>query len=970
MSRYPASVCEPRSLVVVPFGENLRQSSQSQTWHAVFAHMSSLTSINSIDESQELNSTADMRSNTSGQASLQFCTLSVVDTISTLDTDGNDGLLDESEVEKRRSVHGSNELQVRKKRNLVKDFFMCFVEDRLILLLIGSAAISFFMGSLDDGISITIAVCIVVTVGFIQEYKSEKSLESLNELVPAQCHLIRSGLEANKLASDLVPGDLVKFKTGDKIPADLRIIEAVDLTVDESTLTGETEPVTKFVEPVSISDGADDIPFSERNNIAYMGTLVKSGHGRGIVIGTGRNSSFGSIFELMENTEKPRTPLQTTMDKLGNDLTMVSFGIITLIFLIGIIQGRKWLEMFQIAVSLAVAAIPEGLPIIVTVTLALGVLRMAGKKAVIRRLPSVETLGAVNVICTDKTGTLTTNHMTAVQMLHFDDTIDINSELVRLDNRELEFNSENAGKLLQIGNLCNNAAFSEEEGTFFGNPTDVALMELIEKVKSIDARQEFIKLAELPFNSKRKFMAFKYVDKVGQNCQVYAKGAYERILQRSKYFLTNSNIPQELTEDDRQALVEISHKFTSQGLRLLAFGYSNCEDATDRLSDEEVNGLTLVGFIGLQDPTRPLVKEAIQQFHESGVQVIMITGDSPNTATSIAEQVGIPVENVNVSVMTGDILDTMTEDQLADVIDNVSVFSRTTPEHKLAIVKALQKKGNVVAMTGDGVNDAPALKLSDIGISMGESGTDVAKEASDMVLLDDDFATILTAIKEGKGIFLNIQNFLTFQLSTSIATLSLVIIASILKLPIPLNPMQILWINILMDGPPAQSLGMNPVDEDIMKKPPRHRDDNILSFALIRRMIYCALCMVIGTTFIFMKSLEEDKKLTPKGMSMTFTCFVFFDLFNALACRHSVKSVFQVGLFTNKMFNIAILLSLAGQFLVIYLPFLQAVFKTAPLNLKELALLFGISSSVLIIDEVRKLWNRWRDSRAVEYSMV
>lgn len=928
---------------------------------------------NSNEDEEMLRATAEALSKPN--PSLEYCTLSVDETLQRLDTNGTTGLESIQEASQRKLAYGANEVVVEETESLWRKFVGTFIQDPLILLLIGSAVVSFIMGNIDDAVSITLAIVIVVTVGFVQEYRSEKSLEALNKLVPAECHLIRCGQESHVLASNLVPGDLVRFKIGDRIPADIRIVECVGLTIDESNLTGENEPVHKSAKHVNKESYNDQsysiVPISDRTCIAYMGTLVREGHGKGIVVGTGKNTSFGSVFEMMSSIEKPKTPLQLAMDKLGKDLSLVSFVLIGFICLIGIIQGRSWLEMFQISVSLAVAAIPEGLPIIVTVTLALGVLRMAKRKAIVRRLPSVETLGSVNVICSDKTGTLTSNHMTVSKMWCLGSMANKSNVLVLDKNKSVNFKNyltEDVRATLTISNLCNNASFSQEHGKFLGNPTDVALLEQLSKFEIKDMRSSYKKLQEIPFDSKRKFMATKMLDSEGK-CGVYVKGAFERILSDSTNFINQKGKVEKLLDSHRNTVIDTANSLASSGLRTLAFAKLDMQDSSIKLTEDTVKGLSFAGLIAMSDPPRATVKPAVEQLLQGGVHIIMITGDSESTAVNIARQIGLPVINPEVSVLTGDKLNEMSDDQLANVIDHVTVFARATPEHKLNIVRALRKRGDIVAMTGDGVNDAPALKLADIGVSMGRMGTDVAKEASDMVLTDDDFSTILTAIEEGKGIFNNIQNFLTFQLSTSVAALSLVALSTAFKLPNPLNAMQILWINILMDGPPAQSLGVEPVDHEVMKKPPRKRTDKILTPEVLKRLLMTAAFIIGGTVYVFIKEMAEDNQVTARDTTMTFTCFVFFDMFNALACRHATKSIFEVGLFANRMFNYAVGLSLLGQMCAIYVPFFQQIFKTESLSFADLCFLLMISSSVFIADEVRKLWAK-RQASQEYYSNV
>lgn len=923
-----------------------------------------------------LHSISDLSKNDTS-ASLEYCTKSVDETINALGTDGKNGLSDMNDIQSRQDEYGENECKSDDDDEpLIVQFLKTFTEDPLILLLIASAVVSFLMGNTDDAVSITMAIVIVVTVGFVQEYRSEKTLEALNELVPMECHLIRNGnSNANILASTLVPGDLVVLRTGDKVPADIRVIESVNLHINESSLTGETTPVLK--NPDAVKSKGNTIPIAERSNIAFMGTLVTDGSAKGIVVGTGKNTMFGKVFEMMNAIKKPKTPLQQAMDKLGKDLSYFSFILIGVICLIGVIQGRSWLTMFQISVSLAVAAIPEGLPIIVTVTLALGVLRMANKKAIVKRLPSVETLGSVNVICSDKTGTLTMNMMKVTKLWTLG-SMQNETHAMDIENKRQThgiyndfiktLNSSDGAdkkkfsdiyKLLECGNLCNTAIYSNEQYKYIGNPTEIAIMDLLKEFGMQDKRNDikYGKKYELPFNSSRKYMAISL-----ENDELFVKGALEKVLANSKYYLSATGKKEKLTNELKAKIQATEKTLAGEGLRIIATATGTLNKNDTLKSDDDVNELTFLGLIGMKDPPRPHVAESIEHLLEGQVHIIMITGDSPTTALSIAGQIGIPLDLTNPenNMITGDKLDHMNEDELADVIDRVNVFARATPNHKLMIVKALQKRGDVVGMTGDGVNDAPALKLADIGIAMGKNGTDVAKEASDMVLVDDDFSTILSAIEEGKGIFNNIQNFITFQLSTSVAALSLVLLSTLFNLPTPLNAMQILWINILMDGPPAQSLGVEPVGHEVMKRPPRKRDEKILTYKLFKRVLQSAVCILIGTLFIFVKEMV-DGEITKRDTTMTFTCFVFFDMFNAVACRHTTKSIFDVGFFNNKMFNYAVGLSLLGQMCAIYLPFAQSIFSTEALSLYDLLFLLMISSSVFIADEVRKYYSKEKE---------
>ncbi|KAJ5195212.1 Calcium-transporting ATPase 1 [Penicillium cinerascens] len=1004
------------------------------------------------------------------------------ETAERLQTSLHDGLTP-AEAELRLARDGPNELPHEEPEPLWLRFLKQFKES-LILLLLASAGISFIMGNLDDALSITLAVTIVVSVGFVQEYRSEKSLEALGRLVPHYAHLIRhhpgthvhvgmegvspagpgeelvelrskspatasSAMKASTLvpAVHLVPGDMVLFATGDRIPADIRITSATDLSIDESNLTGENEPVVKFAAalrsthsgklqalnvtspprspfydaPATGAVGAD-IRLNEQHNIAFMGTLVRSGYGQGIVISTGAKTEFGAISASLQEIESPRTPLQLTMDRLGQELSWVSFGVIGLIMFIGLLQGRKLLEMFTISVSLAVAAIPEGLPIIVTVTLALGVLRMAKRGAIMRRLPSVETLGSVNVVCSDKTGTLTLNHMTITKMWHFDSTEPFE---VQRDMASVLSPGPAARTILRVGNIANNSRLSRMHANspatassaavlsstvdrnsnavksrWVGQPTDVAILDLLDTLGEDDVRDRIrARVSETPFSSERKWMGVIIGSGSPSESEVaYIKGALEQVLARSDTYLTKDGREVILDEPRRQIIRNAAEQMASEGLRVLAFASGAVRDSSRGMrrfgsrsgtptssssspsnDDDRYNGLVFAGLVGMNDPPRRDVHKSIRRLMSGGVRVIMITGDAETTAVAIAKKLGMPVIEApgSRSVIRGDELDHMSTAELSQAIATTSIFARTSPDHKLKIVRALQSRGDVVAMTGDGVNDAPALKKADIGISMGKLGTDVAKEAADMILTDDDFSTILRAIEQGKGIFYNIQNFVTFQLSTSVAALSLVLVSTTLGFENPLNAMQILWINILMDGPPAQSLGVEPVDPSIMNRPPRPRAARVLTKALIQRVLISALVIMLGTLAVYIHEMgdvddgttlgKRTRVVTAHDTTMTFTCFVLFDMFNALTCRSEGKSVLrgEISLFGNKMFNYCVLGSLAGQACVIYLPFLQRVFQTESLSFGSLFRLFLLASSVFWVDEGRKYLNALQRRRGL-----
>ncbi|KAF5918555.1 hypothetical protein HPG69_004990 [Diceros bicornis minor] len=818
--------------------------------------------------------------------------------------------LSEFSVTQRRLVHGWNEFVANNTEPAWKKYLDQF-KNPLIMLLLASALVSVLTREYEDAVSIALAVLIVVTVAFIQEYRSEKSLEELTKLVPPECNCIREGRLQHLLARDLVPGDVVSLSIGDRIPADIRLTEVTDLLVDESSFTGEAEPSSKTDSPLT---GGGDL--TALSNIVFMGTLVQCGKGQGVVIGTGEKSQFGEVFKMMQAEETPKTPLQKSMDKLGKQLTLFSFGIIG---------------------GLAVATIPEGLPIVVMVTLVLGVLRMAKKRVIVKKLPIVETLGCCSVICSDKTGTLTANEMTVTQLVTSDGLhaevsgvgYDGKGTVCLSPSKEVlkEFANVSVGKLVEAGCVANNAIV--RRNTVMGQPTEGALIALAMKMNLSDIKDSYVRKKEIPFSSEQKWMAVKCSPKNEEQEDIYfMKGAFEEVIHYCTMY-NNGGIPLPLTPQQRAFWQQEEKRMGLLGLRVLALA-----------SGPELGRLTFLGLVGIIDPPRAGVKEAVQVLSESGVSVKMITGDALETALAIGRNIGLC--NGQLRAMSGQEVESMEQDELAERVG-----------------KALQESGAIVAMTGDGVNDAVALKSADIGIAMGQTGTDVSKEAANMILVDDDFSTIMNAVEEGKGILHNIKNFVRFQLSTSISALSLITLSTVCNLPNPLNAMQILWINIIMDGPPAQSLGVEPVDKDTLRQPPRNIKDTILSRALILRILLSAAAIISGTLFIFWKEIPDNRASTPRTTTMTFTCFVFFDLFNALTCRSQTKLIFEIGFLRNHMFLYSVLGSILGQLAVIYIPPLQKVFQTENLGALDLLLLTGLASSVFILSELLKLCERF-----------
>uniref|UniRef100_A0A4W6DMG6 Calcium-transporting ATPase n=1 Tax=Lates calcarifer TaxID=8187 RepID=A0A4W6DMG6_LATCA len=800
--------------------------------------------------------------------------------------------LSQEEVSRRRAYHGWNEFDINEEEPLWKKYLLQF-KDPLILLLLASAVISVIMHQFDDAISITVAIIIVVTVAFVQEYRSEKSLEELGKLVPPECHCVREGNLEHLLARELVPGDTVCLTVGERVPADLRLFEATDLTVDESSLTGETTPCPKST---THQPGASNGDIASRANIAFMGTLVRCGKAKGIVIGTGENSEFGEVFKMMQAEESPKTPLQKSMDLLGKQLSLYSFGIIGVIMLVGWLQGKRILDMFTIGVSLAVAAIPEGLPIVVTVTLALGVMRMVKKRAIVKKLPIVETLGCCNVICSDKTGTLTKNEMTVTQLftsdgLHAEVTgVGYNRAGEVLLNGEIihGFACPSVSKIVEVGCVCNDSVIRNHN--LLGRPTEGALIALAMKMGLEGLQHEYVRLEEQPFTSEKKWMSVRCVHRTQKDKPgvFFMKGAYEQVIRFcSCYNSRGSTLP--VTQQQRELYQQQISYMGSAGLRVLAFA-----------SGAEMGNLTFLGLVGIIDPPRAGVKNSVGTLISSGVAIKMITGDSQETAVSIASRLGL--YSKGSQSLSGEEVDQLDLQQLSHI-----------------------------------TRSAPLCLQWTLGV----------------------FSVCRSAIEEGKGIYNNIRNFVRFQLSTSIAALALISLATLMNFPNPLNAMQILWINIIMDGPPAQSLGVEPVDQDVIRKPPRNVRDSILTRGLIVKILVSAVIIVCGTLFVFWRELQ-DNVITPRDTTMTFTCFVFFDMFNALSSRSQTRMVHEMGLCSNRTFCFAVLASIMGQLLVIYFPPLQNVFQTESLSILDLLFLVSLTSSVCVVSELIKMVERWR----------
>ncbi len=835
---------------------------------------------------------------------MKWQNLTADETLKTLKSDAERGLTTE-EANKRGIKFGKNELVEKEKAGPISLFLGQF-KDILIIILLIAAVAAYFVGDAVDTAVILIVVIINAIVGFIQEYRAEKAMEKLKGLISTVAVVIRNGKKQEIASSDLVPGDIVIIEEGDNIPADLRIIESNDLNVDESALTGESIPVEKT---------SDAIEPGEENtfNTVFMETDVSSGRGKGVVIGIGMNTAIGKIAEMIQEEEE-ETPLHHKIGRLGRNLGILAIGVCSLVFFLEYLQGDPIVDTFLTAISLAVASVPEGLPAILTLTLALGMQRMARSKAIVRKLLAVETLGSCNVICTDKTGTLTKNKMTVRE--------------TRITAPERAF---------EISALCNNASINE--GGIIGDPTDGALLIFAEEngYSKSDLEKRFPRILEIPLDSVRKRMTT--INDFGGDKYALVKGAPEIVLEMCMWIEKDEKV-QKLTKQDKETILNDLNDMAGKALRVLALAYKKIpyeESKFDELDkDKTEENLIFVGLVGMMDPPRKEAKEAVETCKKAGIRVIMITGDHKDTAAAIAKEIGILTDG---KVLTGSQLDKLTDKEFGRIVEDVQVYARVFPEQKVRIVEALKDKENITAMTGDGVNDAPALKRAAIGVSMG-SGTDVAKESSDMLLQDDNFATIVKAVKEGRTIFENIRRFVRFQLSTNIGAILTITTSSIIGLPLPFNPIQVLWINIIMDGPPAQSLGVEPPEKDVMERTPIKEE--IIPRKNLYKIIIAGVVMTVGTLALYFYELSIGVGGL-KATSVAFTVFVMFQIFNVFNCRSERG-------FSNKFLIIAIGISLILQLCVIYIPFFEGIFRTTALSLIDWILILAVSSTIIITD--------------------
>ncbi len=843
----------------------------------------------------------------------------------------NEKGLSHHEAEQRLHRYGLNELKKQKGINPLRILLQQF-SSPLVWILLVALGFSIILGETADAIVIAVIVVLNAVLGFIQEYRAEKSIEALQRMASLKAKVIRDGEEKSIESKYLVPGDIIVLETGDKVPADARLIEVHNLQTQEGPLTGESNPVTKTENKLK-----EKTQLADRNNMVYATTTISMGRAKAVVTYTAMKTEVGKIAKLIQEADEKLTPLQKKMRQLGKYLTIAVVAVAIVVFLAGLLSGQSASTMFLAAIALAVAAIPEGLPAVITISLALGVQRMVKKNALVRKLPSVETLGAVTVICTDKTGTLTHNEMTVTKLWMDNKAYEVSGSGYDNEGKFLlnkkTAHPEDLHPLLKIGLLCNDARLEGADGErkVIGDPTEASLIVSAEKG---GLSGEFIKLNprvdEIPFTSERKMMTTVHLSKKEGSKEEkisYTKGAPDIIIEKCSKIWLDGKI-QRLDRELRRKIITENNKFADSALRVLGFAYNKSFEKTKDAEDNMI----FVGLQGMIDPPREEVKLSVKRCHDAGIRVIMITGDQINTAKAIAKELGIKGDSISGGELE--------EINLDKDIKKIGIFARVNPEHKLRIVEALQKKGNVVAMTGDGVNDAPALKKADIGISMGKTGTDVAKEASDMILTDDNFTSIVNAVEEGRGIFDNIRKFVNYLLSSNLGEICVILFASLFGLPLPLTAIQILWVNLVTDGLPATALSIDPHAEGIMQRKPRPPKESILSSELRNDIISFGVLIGIGALILFW--LYQSSGLA-KAQTMVFTSLVLFEIVRL----QTIRNEYHLGIFSNKWLFWAVILSVLLHLTTIYTP-LSSYFKTQPLNLLDWGVLIVASGLLLV----------------------
>lgn len=908
----------------------------------------------------------------------KWYTRTAQETIDFWRTDQYDGLTS-SEVKSRIAEFGYNEMLEKQKTVWWKQFFAQF-QDFMVLVLLAATLISAFLGEYADSATILAIVLVNAILGFVQEHRAEKSMEALKTMVAPMAHVIRNGILQKIAAREMVPGDIMVLESGDKIAADARLIDIQSIEADEATLTGESLPVRKVVD----KQYGENSSLGDRKNMVYAGTSIIKGRGKAVVCATGMSTEVGLIADMIQDVKQESTPLEQRLESLGRWLVWGCLIICIIVVITGVLKGEPLFLMCMAGISLAVAAIPEGLPAIVTVALALGVQRMIKRNAIIRKLPAVETLGCTTVICSDKTGTLTQNAMTVQKIFVAGSIYQVTGTGFEIKGNFLlnrqEFDPKKDKCLLhclEIGVLCNNSILKHNNigitglwrrgnsngWSIEGDPTEGAIVIAAAKANiwrtEIEKKQQ--RLAEIPFESERCRMSVVY--KKDNKNVIYIKGAPDIILEMCQYYSNNTG-EIVLSAAAKAEILAANEKMTDQALRVLAVAYRQITKVEVGQVDENLEkNLVFVGLIGMMDPPRQEVKPAIMLCRQAGIRTIMITGDHRNTAVAIAKELQIFKEDTN-QALTGNELDALNDSELNKIINSVTVYARVSPSHKLRIVRALKRQGHIVAMTGDGVNDAPAIKEADIGIAMGATGTDVTKEAASMILADDNFATIVAAVEEGRGIYDNIRKFIRYLLACNLGEVLTMFIATLAGLPLPLLPVQILWVNLVTDGLPAMALGVDPNNHDIMNRPPRHPKESVFSRGLSRKIIARGFQIGISTVLVFAMVYYFKNNLA-EARTMAFCTLVFCQMFHVFDCRSEVYNIFEIGILKNKYLIFATGCSVFMQLLVIYHPFMQEIFTTVSLGFMDWLIVLCVSGWTFMISATRHLFFRRRVSRSV-----
>ncbi len=873
--------------------------------------------------------------------------IQVQDVIAELDSDT--GGLETEEVKVRLQRFGYNELEQEKKTSSISLFLHQF-KNVLVIILLAATVISLALGEIVDAVVILVIIFFVSLLGFFQEYRAEKALEALKKMAAHTATVIRGGVESEILARELVPGDIVILSVGDKVPADLRLLETVNLQVDEAALTGESVPSEKGTDSVS-----QDAPLADRTCVTYAGTVVSYGRGKGIVFSTAGQTEFGKIASLIQDTPKVKTPLELRMENVGRVLGTIMISVSVLVMLLGVARGSPLLEMFLWAVSLAVAAVPEALPAVVTGGLAIGVRRMARRNAIVRRLPAVETLGSTIVICSDKTGTMTEGEMTVRRIYLGEDLYEVTGagyeskgEILKNDTPTI---NDDLALMTKVAALCNDASLSiANPPKVIGDPTEVALLVVAAKTNEQVSRlrSDNPRVFEVPFTSERKRMTTVHNAPNGQ--QLYCmKGALESVLPSCETaYMKGRTVP--IDEGVIRCIHNVGEKMAKDALRVLAFAYKITPRTSQILEEgDSERGLIFLGLMGMMDPPREEVKEAVRKCSVAGIKVVMITGDHVGTAQAVAEELGLLSQEGKI--LTGNDLDSLQPEEFEKVVEDVVVYARVSPEHKLRIVRALKQKGHIVAMTGDGVNDAPALKNADIGVAMGITGTDVTKEAADIVLADDNFASIVAAVEEGRAIYDNIRKYLTFLLSANVGELLVMLFAGLIGYPLPLVPVQLLFINLATDGLPALALGVDPPAKDLMRRRPR--DPKLSIFADVKGWIASiAILLTVAMMGLFTYSLMSKSLL--EARSLVFASLILFELTFVFSCRSQSQTIFQVGLTSNRYLVAAVLSQIALLLAILYTPGIAPLLDVTPLTLEDWILVIPTGLSGFIFAEAIK----------------